>query len=202
MEQHPLVFPTGLRLVLSMESIFKQGWKLADTITEEEKAVGYVHNMHFRTPVDDEHTMHYNMSFVVSKNRMPVDAEPPFETIHFKDDQGNYRLQHVTAQDVLAWESQGPVMDRTREHIGADDRGVILAAESAARPDRRGGGRRRSVRNDPRPGEKRDRLRPRARAVRAVSCGAGRYLRTGISSNGVMPFLRISESHSSWIRGS
>jgi 5,5'-dehydrodivanillate O-demethylase oxygenase subunit len=27
---------------------------------------------------------------------------------------------------VLAWESQGPVMDRTREHIGADDRGVIM----------------------------------------------------------------------------
>ena len=99
---------------------------MARTEHEEEKAVGYVHNMHFRTPVDDEHTMHYNMSFVVSKNRMPVDAEPPFETIHFKDDQGNYRLQHVTAQDVLAWESQGPVMDRTREHIGADDRGVIL----------------------------------------------------------------------------
>jgi 5,5'-dehydrodivanillate O-demethylase len=126
MEQHPLVFPTGLRLVLSMESVFKQGWKLADTITSEEKAVGYVHNMHFRTPVDDEHTMHYNMSFVVSKDRMPIDADPPFETIEFKDGNGNYRLQHVTAQDVLAWESQGPVMDRTREHIGADDRGVIL----------------------------------------------------------------------------
>jgi len=125
-EQHPLVFPTGLRIVLSMESVFKQGWKLADTITEEEKAVGYVHNMHFRTPVDDEHTMHYNMSFVVSKNHMPVDEDPPFETIHFKDEQGNFRLQHVTAQDALAWESQGPIMNRSTEHLGGDDRGVIM----------------------------------------------------------------------------
>jgi len=125
-EQHPLVFPTGLRLVISMESILKQGWAFAQTLTDEEKAVGYIHNMHFRTPVDDEHTMHYNMSFIPSKNRMPVDEDPPFEFIPFKDEHDNFRLQHVTAQDVLAWESQGPIMDRTEERLGADDQGVIM----------------------------------------------------------------------------
>jgi 5,5'-dehydrodivanillate O-demethylase oxygenase subunit len=125
-EQHPLVFPTGLRLVISTESIIKQGWRFAETLTEEEKAVGHIHNMHFRTPIDDEHTMHYNVSFVDSKNRMSADEDPPFEVIPFKDENNNYRLQHVTAQDVLAWESQGAVMDRSKEHLGADDRGVIM----------------------------------------------------------------------------
>jgi len=126
MEQHPLVFPTGLRLVLAMESIFKQGWQASKTITPEERRVGYVHNLHFRTPVDDEHTMHYNVSFLPSTQTMLVDDDPPFEVQEFKDAAGNYRMEIVTAQDVLAWEAQGSVVDRTQEHLGKGDLGVIM----------------------------------------------------------------------------
>lgn len=125
-EQHPLVFPTGLRLVLSMQSVLKQDWNASRTLTEEEKAVGYVHNMHFRTPIDDEHTAHYNVSFVPSKNTMSADEDPPFEVCGFRDDGGNYKMHIVTAQDALAWESQGAVVDRTREHLGVGDTGVIM----------------------------------------------------------------------------
>jgi 5,5'-dehydrodivanillate O-demethylase len=35
-------------------------------------------------------------------------------------------MEHVTAQDVLAWEAQGGVVDRTQEHLGKGDRGVIM----------------------------------------------------------------------------
>jgi 5,5'-dehydrodivanillate O-demethylase len=125
-EQHPLVFPTGLRLIISMESILKQGWEFGKAMTDEERAVGYIHNMHFRTPVDDEHTMHYNMSFVPSKRHTPANEDPPFEFIPFKDENDRFKMQHVTAQDALAWESQGPIMDRSREHLGVDDVGIIM----------------------------------------------------------------------------
>jgi hypothetical protein len=35
-------------------------------------------------------------------------------------------LQSVTGQDVMAWVSQGPITDRTKERLGDTDRGVIL----------------------------------------------------------------------------
>lgn len=125
-EQHPLVFPMGLRLVLSMTSVLAQGYDIAKTITEDEKKLGYVHNIQFRTPVDDEHIMHYNVCFLPSTTRMPIDEDPPFEHAPFKDANGNYLLDFVTAQDAYAWEAQGPVTDRTQEHLGTSDRGLLI----------------------------------------------------------------------------
>jgi 5,5'-dehydrodivanillate O-demethylase len=131
-EQHPLVFPTMLRLILSMESVFKQGWQAAKLITPEERKLGYVHNMHFRTPVDDEHTMHYNVSFMPSTRRMSADEDPPFETMGFRNPDGSVKLEIVTAQDALAWEKQGPIVDRTQEHLGGADRGVTILRKFVA----------------------------------------------------------------------
>jgi 5,5'-dehydrodivanillate O-demethylase len=34
-------------------------------------------------------------------------------------------MDQVPAQDAMAWETQGPVMDRTRERLGAADRGIV-----------------------------------------------------------------------------
>jgi hypothetical protein len=31
----------------------------------------------------------------------------------------------VSAQDSMAWETQGPLTDRTQEHLGVEDEGVI-----------------------------------------------------------------------------
>jgi 5,5'-dehydrodivanillate O-demethylase len=125
-EQHPLVFPTGLRLVLAQESIRKQGYAAAATITPEEATLGYVHNMQFRTPVDDTHTMHYNVCFLPSETRMTADDDPPFEVCPFKTADGAYNLDYVTAQDVLAWEAQGELTDRSQEHLAGTDRGITL----------------------------------------------------------------------------
>jgi 5,5'-dehydrodivanillate O-demethylase oxygenase subunit len=126
MEQHPLVFPTGLRLVLSMESVLKQNWQASRTITPDEARVGYVHNMHFRTPIDDEHTMHYNVSFLPSSRTMSADEDPPFEVCGFRNADGEIKLEIVTAQDVLAWEAQGAIVDRSQEHLVGADRGVTI----------------------------------------------------------------------------
>ncbi len=125
-EQHPLVFPTSLRLVLAQESIRKQGYAAANTITPEEAKLGYVHNMQFRTPIDDTHTMHYNMCFLPSETRMTAHDDPPFEICPFKKNDGAYNIDYVTAQDALAWEAQGELTDRSQEHLAGADRGVIL----------------------------------------------------------------------------
>jgi 5,5'-dehydrodivanillate O-demethylase len=123
-EQHPLVFPTYLRLVPSQASL--RALEAAKTFTEEESKLRYVHDMDFRTPIDDTHTMEYRMCFVPSKNHMSAGDDPPFENSPFKDEKGDYRLDLIPAQDALAWESQGALTDRSREHLGAADRGVIM----------------------------------------------------------------------------
>ena len=35
-------------------------------------------------------------------------------------------MDAVQAQDHMAWETQGPIADRTRERLTASDRGIIL----------------------------------------------------------------------------
>ncbi len=32
----------------------------------------------------------------------------------------------VSAQDSMAWETQGPITDRTQENLGASDRGIVM----------------------------------------------------------------------------
>jgi 5,5'-dehydrodivanillate O-demethylase len=123
-EQHPLVFPTYLRLVPSTSSL--RALEAFKTLDEEERKRGYVHDMDFRTPIDDTHTMEYRLCFVPSSRRMSADEDPPFERSPFKDDAGKFRLDIIPAQDALAWESQGAIADRTREHLGAADRGLIM----------------------------------------------------------------------------
>jgi 5,5'-dehydrodivanillate O-demethylase len=125
-EQHPLVFPTSLRLVVSLKSVKTQGYVAASTITAEEEKLGYAHSLQFRTPIDDEHLLHFMVNFLPSPTHMRADEDPPFERAPFKDVDGNYRTDYVTAQDALAWEAQGPITDRTVEHLAASDRGVVL----------------------------------------------------------------------------
>jgi len=40
-----------------------------------------------------------------------------------------FRMDAVQAQDHMAWETQGPIADRTRERLTSSDRGVIMLRE-------------------------------------------------------------------------
>jgi 5,5'-dehydrodivanillate O-demethylase len=40
-----------------------------------------------------------------------------------------FRMDMVQAQDHMAWETQGPIADRTTERLTSSDRGVILLRE-------------------------------------------------------------------------
>ena len=128
LEQHPLVFPTSLRLVLSLNSLCKQGFQYAQHFTEEETKLGYLHNMQLRLPIDDTHTLQYQVNFMPSRTTRsnPDHDDVPFEYCQLRTPQGEYNMNVVTAQDALAWESQGAITDRSQEHLAVSDRGIVM----------------------------------------------------------------------------
>ena len=108
---HPLIFPNTLGL----------GNKGANW---------YEHRFQIRVPVDDTHTMHYWYHAYVPPPEVRVPAHL-LDRVHvydvpYVDEHGEYILDSVHAQDIMAWITQGPIADRTREALAATDRGVTL----------------------------------------------------------------------------
>jgi 5,5'-dehydrodivanillate O-demethylase len=58
---------------------------------------------------------------------MSEDEDPPFEHLPsmMKPD-GEYELDGFYEQDKMAWETQGAIFDRTKENLGATDRGIVM----------------------------------------------------------------------------
>jgi 5,5'-dehydrodivanillate O-demethylase oxygenase subunit len=110
-DQHPLVFPNILRHVFR-------------TI----KTDGLLrHNLQIRVPVDDTHTQIYVVYFTpTDADISPAAGDAPWEFFPIRDEQGQYRLEHVLVQDAMAWETQGAITDRTQEHLGVGDEGIII----------------------------------------------------------------------------
>jgi len=50
----------------------------------------------------------------------PPDALHPY---------AKFRMDAVQAQDHMAWETQGPIADRTRERLTSSDRGIVMLRE-------------------------------------------------------------------------
>jgi 5,5'-dehydrodivanillate O-demethylase len=63
---------------------------------------------------------------------VPKEAEPyeqkriPAWTSPIRDASGRWITSHVVNQDIIAWVGQGRIADRTRENLGASDRGISL----------------------------------------------------------------------------
>ncbi|MFM6997465.1 MAG: Rieske 2Fe-2S domain-containing protein [Limnohabitans sp.] len=91
---------------------------------------GFFLGDHFewRVPIDDENTLSVTWSFI----RVPREAEPfvptqiPTWTSPVRDGQGRWITSHVINQDIVAWAGQGRIADRSREHLGASDRGIAM----------------------------------------------------------------------------
>ena len=105
---HPLIFPNILR---------------------------FENRTQIRVPSDDTHTMHFVVDFELTPDGslMGDDEEPtvrhidPFKTpADALYPAARFHMDSVQAQDYMVWETQGPIADRSREHIGNVDRGVML----------------------------------------------------------------------------
>ena len=108
MDEHPIIFP----------NILRQGTGLQ-----------------YRVPIDDTHTWHVHVRFEPNEDDSVVtgDAEPDVQYVPpYKDPADalhphtRMRLDAVIAQDHMAWETQGPIANRSVENLSYSDRGVVL----------------------------------------------------------------------------
>ena len=113
-EEHPLLFPTVLR---------------------------QANRTQIRVPIDDTHTWIVYVHFVPNSaeprsnnEEVPVNYRKPFKNpLGVRHPFAKFRLDEVDAQDFMAWETQGPILDRTRERLAASDRGVVMYREMLRR---------------------------------------------------------------------
>ena len=47
-------------------------------------------------------------------------------TVPYKDAQGEFIVDNVDGQDMMAWISQGTIADRSAENLGSTDKGVAM----------------------------------------------------------------------------
>jgi 5,5'-dehydrodivanillate O-demethylase len=81
--------------------------------------------LQYRIPVDDTRTL--QIAYRTTK-RAP-DATPKPITVKYSslfDEDGKLIADTIPKQDMIGWVGQGPVSDRTREHLTASDKGVIM----------------------------------------------------------------------------
>ena len=91
---------------------------------------GFFLGDHFewRVPVDDTTTLSVLWSYI----RVPNESEPfvqpeiPSWTAPTRRPDGRWITSHVINQDIVAWVGQGAISDRTRETLGASDRGIAM----------------------------------------------------------------------------
>jgi 5,5'-dehydrodivanillate O-demethylase len=108
-DDHPLLFPTVLRHVAP----FNEG-------------SGHRHNLQIRVPVDDHHTQVFRVNFLpMDSERSPENAPVPLRFVQLKTGPREYKMNMIPAQDSMAWETQGLRADRSQEHLGVGDEGVI-----------------------------------------------------------------------------
>jgi 5,5'-dehydrodivanillate O-demethylase len=98
-DEHPLVFP----------NILRQGY-----------------STQIRVPVDDTHTWHVWYQTYRFDVPAPAQASVPVYRVPLFDAAGDWLRDYVDGQDICAWVTQGPVADRSREHLGRSDLGVIM----------------------------------------------------------------------------
>jgi 5,5'-dehydrodivanillate O-demethylase len=91
---------------------------------------GFYLGGHFewRVPVDDENTLSITWFFT----RLPMESEhlAPRKAYWWHapimDENGRWITSHVINQDIVAWVGQGRISDRTKENLGASDRGIAM----------------------------------------------------------------------------
>jgi 5,5'-dehydrodivanillate O-demethylase oxygenase subunit len=92
-----------------------------------EEGNGHRHNLQIRVPVDDHHTQVFRVNFVPSDaERSPAGVPVPFRFSQLKTGPREYKMNMVSAQDSMAWETQGYLTDRAAEHLGVGDEGIIV----------------------------------------------------------------------------
>ena len=115
-DEHPIIFPNILR---------------------------HAGETQIRVPMDDTHTKIFFVHFDPAENgkELEGDEDPPVKYIEsYKSPASALHPftrfdmnRAVQAQDHMAWETQGPISDRTDERLATADRGIIMLREMMQR---------------------------------------------------------------------
>jgi 5,5'-dehydrodivanillate O-demethylase oxygenase subunit len=88
----------------------------------------YRHVLQYRVPVDQKSTLHitYYAYYPPEGRKAPAQPNVPFRYTPLTDERGEPIVNNTFNQDYLACGSQGEVCDRSEEHLGMSDSGVIM----------------------------------------------------------------------------
>ncbi len=85
--------------------------------------------IHWRVPLNDTQTLIIEMNWQPSGESEPLDDPPEPEVAYLPSlvtPAGDFDLTSFPGQDKMAYETSGPIYDRSEEHLGVSDRGIIM----------------------------------------------------------------------------
>lgn len=85
--------------------------------------------LHWRVPIDDRNTRIFILWFTPHRAGGPLPAREGVPVVHLapdRDANGEHIVNTILQQDRMAWETQGVIFDRTNEHLGASDEGIVM----------------------------------------------------------------------------
>ncbi|MGL5850640.1 MAG: Rieske 2Fe-2S domain-containing protein [Phycicoccus sp.] len=87
-----------------------------------------IEQMQIRVPIDDTHTWvaFYSSHQPPGMETFPEQVYPVDYEFPWLDDDGEHIVDYIEGQDIMAWVTQGDINDRTAEHLGKSDIGVIM----------------------------------------------------------------------------
>ncbi|HYZ01062.1 MAG TPA: aromatic ring-hydroxylating dioxygenase subunit alpha, partial [Candidatus Binatia bacterium] len=88
----------------------------------------YTGHFEWRVPIDDERTLSVGWFLDTLPGDEPFEQERiPYWWSPITDPKtGRWVDSHIMNQDFIAWVGQGAIADRTQEHLGESDRGIIM----------------------------------------------------------------------------
>ena len=85
-------------------------------------------NFSWRVPIDEERTLAVDWAYTpVPADKLPFSQERiPYSYLPLQATDGRWLVGDIVHQDLVALVAQGTIADRTAEHLGASDEGIIL----------------------------------------------------------------------------
>jgi hypothetical protein len=86
------------------------------------------HDYQIGVPIDDTTTWHitYRSYTFPPEMKVPRQERIPYVEVPIQDKNGEYILDYVLGQDMVAWYEQGEITDRSQEHLYEGDK-VVMA---------------------------------------------------------------------------
>jgi 5,5'-dehydrodivanillate O-demethylase len=82
-------------------------------------------NLQIRVPVDDTHTIQF--AYRTSARKLGSTPKPlAVKRLNLFNEDGRIIADNIPKQDMTGWVGQGPISDRTQEHLASSDKGVVL----------------------------------------------------------------------------